>query len=507
MSHVQVFYLMLSFGRMTGSETGAFFNGFGLAALTRETRWLIVILTAHSILWVTAPLIGFASPPLDVVENLFWGREWLLGTYKHPPLQAWLTEIAWQIGGLAAVYLLPQLCVMATAIALFLFGRDIDNRQTGFCAALIYLLSFYATIASPEFNANILSTPFWAFSSYCLWLILAAKGRPASTLPWYGLCLSIALAFYSKYSVIFLLCGLSYATLLSPFGRQMFLHSRLYLAIAATLLLCLPNLIWLVQHDFQPFYYAAARAENLTGIDRLINPFKFFVGVTLAFAIPLLLLALSGARIRETGIGKPDRLFVYIMAFGPLLTMMFVALAGGTGIKSMWGSSAAVWLPLVLSLHLTKPAKWRFFNAGRIMAILLFFVLPAAVLGYSKYSEATPYPQRTAWPGAALAKASLSGWQKHSPDLPEIIIGSTWEAGLIAHFLPNRPMVLEDGDFQKSPWVVPAAVQEKGALVVWTGANSPIAAFAPFDAHGAVPLLHKGRETEFHWAVLKPVRD
>ncbi len=187
--------------------------------------------------------------------------------------------------------------------------------------------------------------------------------------------------------------------------------------------------------------------------------------------------------------------------------MMFVALAGGTGIKSMWGSSAAVWLPLVLSLHLTKPAKWRFFNAGRIMAILLFFVLPAAVLGYSKHSEATPYPQRTAWPGAALAKASLSGWQKHSPDLPEIIIGSTWEAGLIAHFLPNRPMVLEDGDFQKSPWVVPAAVQEKGALVVWTGANSPIAAFAPFDAHGAVPLLHKGRETEFHWAVLKPVRD
>ena len=87
--HVIVFLLKSLFKRPTLSANGR------SPYFAREARWLMVILAAHVTLWIVAPLIGFSSPPLDVVENLSWGREWVLGTYKHPPLQAWLTEIAW----------------------------------------------------------------------------------------------------------------------------------------------------------------------------------------------------------------------------------------------------------------------------------------------------------------------------------------------------------------------------------------------------------------------------
>ncbi len=470
----------------------------------REARWLMVILAAHVTLWIVAPLIGFSSPPLDVVENLSWGREWVLGTYKHPPLQAWLTEIAWQIGGFLAIYALSQLCVVATATALFLLGRDIHSRPIGLNAALIYILSFYATIASPEFNANLLSAPFWAFSSYCLWIILTSQDQSTLLKPWLGLALCLALAFYSKYSVAFLLCGLLFAVLFFPRGWKVFGQPKLYLAMALTIFLCLPNLIWLMNHDFQPFHYALSRSEALTGIDLFINPAKFFVGLLLAFALPILLLVISGARLRAAPVEKAHQVFIYALALGPIMTMALMAFLSGNGVKSMWGSSAATLIPLAIALHLTEPKQWRFFNAGRVLVIGVFLALPVAVASYSRYSESTPYPQRTAWRGAMLARASLSGWEKQSHVLPEIIIGPTWEAGLVAQFMPNRPMVLVDGDYTKSPWVSPTTVRKRGALLVWAGAKDKFISFAPFDARGTMPLWHKGRKTEFHWAVVKP---
>jgi 4-amino-4-deoxy-L-arabinose transferase-like glycosyltransferase len=475
--------------------------------LARETRWLMVTLAAHVFLWTLAPLTSFSSPPLDVVENLSWGREWVLGTYKHPPLQAWLTEIAWQTAGFMGVYALSPLCVVATATALFLLGRDIHSRQLGLCAALIYILSFYATIASPEFNANLLSTPFWAFSSYCLWIILISQDQPLSLKPFLGLALCVAFAFYSKYSVVFLLFGLLYAVLFFPSGWKIFRQPKLYLAIAMTISLCLPNLIWLMHHDFQPFYYALARSEALIGIDRLINPVKFFGGILLAFTVPILLLVLSGARFCAASVEKAHQIFIYTLAVGPIMTMAVFGFLGGNGLKSMWGSSATALIPLALALHLTEPKKWRFFNAGRVLFVVIFLALPVAVAAYSRYSEKTPYPQRTAWRGATLANASLAEWSRHSDAPPDIIVGPTWEAGLVALFAPNRPMVLEDGDYSKSPWVLPTTISERGALVVWTGAEDKFSRFAPFTARGSMPLWHKGRQTQFHWAVLKPLAE
>ena len=70
------------------------FERLSVRYLGRNESWFILIAALHFIFWTAGPSLGFSSPPLDVIENRFWGSEWLIGTYKHPPLQAWLTQIS-----------------------------------------------------------------------------------------------------------------------------------------------------------------------------------------------------------------------------------------------------------------------------------------------------------------------------------------------------------------------------------------------------------------------------
>ncbi|HUS96229.1 MAG TPA: hypothetical protein VMX97_05780, partial [Hyphomicrobiaceae bacterium] len=44
------------------------------------------------IIWTLVPALSNHAPPIDVVEGYMWGREWVIGTYKHPALPSWVLE-------------------------------------------------------------------------------------------------------------------------------------------------------------------------------------------------------------------------------------------------------------------------------------------------------------------------------------------------------------------------------------------------------------------------------
>ena len=496
------------------SSSKFIFERLSARDLRRNESWFILIAALHFIVWTAAPSLGFSSPPLDVIENRFWGNEWLIGTYKHPPLQAWLTQISYQFGGVSAIYAMSQIFVIATAAALFLLGRDMSDPQTGLLAASIYFFCYYATVPTPEFNANIVSAPFWAFSGYFLWQLIT-RGEAAGPSMWLGLSLSVALAFYAKYSVLFLVIGLLFATLTQPNGRALFKSIKIYACTVSTTALCLPNIIWLIKNDLQPLYYAASRAEPLVGLSHLTNPLNFVISVGLAFLLPVLLLSLAGAKFVKHNIDQLKYRFINCLAFIPLLAMIVLSVITGTGLKSMWGASAAVWVALLIAFHSTSIWQMPHLSRALRVAVFLFLLMPIVVGGYSVYSAGTTWPQRTAWPGARITSTVLDAWQTHRSDAPKVIIGSTFEAGLIAHFSPDNPTVLTDGSFAKSPWVTLKMINDNGALLVWTGADGHLPyphdivdiEVAPFQATGKIPIVHKGKSIFFHWAILAPERE
>ena len=74
--------------------------------------WLAALVQA--LLWTLVPSLFYAGPPGDVANVLAVGHEFQLGTYLGPPLAFWLAEIVFAVAGMFGVYVLSQVCVVAT---------------------------------------------------------------------------------------------------------------------------------------------------------------------------------------------------------------------------------------------------------------------------------------------------------------------------------------------------------------------------------------------------------
>src|SRR5271168_2819822 len=65
--------------------------------IDRAKAWVVatparlfwVFAATHLALWTIIPTLVSPNAPLDVIEGYAWGHEWLIGTHKHPPMQAW----------------------------------------------------------------------------------------------------------------------------------------------------------------------------------------------------------------------------------------------------------------------------------------------------------------------------------------------------------------------------------------------------------------------------------
>ena len=71
------------------------------------------------------------NPPLDAVEWVAWGGHWQAGCHKHPPLAAWLAELASILthGSFAGPHLVGYLCVALALWCASRVARDILPPQ------------------------------------------------------------------------------------------------------------------------------------------------------------------------------------------------------------------------------------------------------------------------------------------------------------------------------------------------------------------------------------------
>ena len=120
----------------------------------------------HLVLWTAIPSLVSPNMPLDVIEGYAWGKEWLIGTHKHPPMQAWILETLFQATGRSrwVPYLASQLCIITAFWAVWQTGRRIAGEKAGLIGAMLLEGIIYYNFTSPEFNPNVLQIPFWALA-------------------------------------------------------------------------------------------------------------------------------------------------------------------------------------------------------------------------------------------------------------------------------------------------------------------------------------------------------
>src|SRR3954454_2429280 len=79
---------------------------------------------SQAVLWTLLPTLFYSAPPGELPIVLAVGHEFQLGSDRGPPLAFWLAETAYRLGGMAGVYLLSQVCVVATLMGIFALGRS-----------------------------------------------------------------------------------------------------------------------------------------------------------------------------------------------------------------------------------------------------------------------------------------------------------------------------------------------------------------------------------------------
>jgi hypothetical protein len=148
-------------------------------------------------------------------------------------------------------------------------------------------------------------------------------------------------------------------------------------------------------------------------------------------------------------------------------------------------------------------ALWAVIFAG----LAIGFVLNYSVLPYydGRYRTAL-------YPGDKLAAELSQRFRAETGKPLAYVIGGMWIGGNVAHYAPEQPRVLIDGNPRHAPWIDMADLKAHGAVVVWSigdHAEMPpqyaaVAKDAIVQRPLHIPFRATDRELTVGWAILPP---
>lgn len=464
-----------------------------------SNAWFYVFIFTHLFVWTLLPTLLRYTLPLDAVEGTTWGQHFCLGYDKNPFLNAWLTELAVQLGGKSAwmVYGLGQLCVVTTFWAVWKLGKQLLHPAYALIAVMLLEGITSYNIDSIDFNDNVLQLALWALIILSFYLAVHYK----RTVYWILVGLFSGLALMAKYFVAILFIFILLFPIISPQARKSLSCRKLLLAFLVFLLVILPHTIWLTFHHFITAKYALFRTyTSITWINHFKFVWLFGTSYLFAFILPFLLFATLwlGKKSKKEIIAEKkalsasDRQFLLWFGIGPFCLVLLLSLTTGMALHSGWGQPLTSLWGLILVAYIQPSLTKK--NFYRFLAIFLGLF----AIGIAGYTFVTLYHETDSanYPGPVIAKRITQIWheQYHSP--LHYIIGPRFTAGVASFYSLDRPSVYIDADAQASPWINERNLKEKGAMIIWDADNgSPL---PPEWKQRFLPLLNAHVET-FPW--------
>jgi 4-amino-4-deoxy-L-arabinose transferase-like glycosyltransferase len=478
-------------------------------------------LALHFAVWTALPTLLYANLPLDLIEALTYGREWVLGSDKLPPLPWWLVEIMYRVFGAdAAYYALAEVVVIAAFALVYATARPLVGPLRALVAVLIIDGLHYFQYTAVKFNHDVIQLPFWALAGFAFHAAL----RRGHIGRWLLLGVAFGGALWAKYFVVVLAAPYLLFLLFDRDARPALRTPGPWLGVALALIIASPHVVWLFQNDFAPFAYVDARSAPASHWwDYIWHPAFFAVG-QFFFLLPALAIAAmfvwpqpaenAAARL-PFGADAFDRRIVTLLAFGPAAAMLALIAMSGRGAITMWGYPLWLFCGLWIVLFVPRPL-----DAARLTRIVIAWSAVFAALALAFTADYTVLPlidhryRAAFFPGDTLAETMTARFHDATGGKQlRYVVGSMWLAGNLAHYSPDQPHVLIDGLPRRSPWIDLADMRAKGAVLVWETGDfqklpAQFAALSP-NAKVGTPLTLPARRfgntlEHIGWAILMP---
>jgi 4-amino-4-deoxy-L-arabinose transferase-like glycosyltransferase len=489
-----------------------------IRARPRLVVWLVVLLQAA--LWLALPVLLYRSPPGELATVLAFGREYQVGTWFGPPLAFWLADIAFRAVGnhMFGVYLLAQLCAVATFWTFYQLARAIVGGQQAVLAVLLSMTVVAFSSPGVEFGPLVLARPLWALLLLHSWQIIGQNRRSA----WFAWSIEAGLLLLTTSAAIgllLLIVGFAVATVR---GRRTLMSLDPLYSLLVIVVLALPWLIWIVRADVltMPPWPAI---DDLSA--RALHWGSLLGGLVLAMAGIVLLVVLNSgwfARNAEEApiIYRPPvdplaRQFVYCFAIAPALLGSLIAgvfnlehISGGAGVALLMSGLAAIVATGDL-VYLRRQRLLRSVWAAAIAAPAFVAIAATLFLPWTGSNEV-----QTSLPAKAIAHFFGDSFERRTNQRLRAVAGDPQLASFIT-MDAGRPHLLLDATPERTPWLSVAKFNETGGVVVWrasdtSGAPPPellqrfpglvpeVPRAFEWLVNGRQPLLRVG------WAIVRP---
>src|ERR1700754_3076794 len=473
-----------------------------IRARPRLVVWIVVLIQAA--LWLGLPMLLYRSPPGDLAMVVAFGREYQVGTSLGPPLAFWLADIAFRAVGnhMFGVYLLAQVCAVATFMTLYQLSRAIVGGQQAVLAVLLTMTVTAFSWPGVEFGPLVLARPLWALLLLHSWQLIG-QGRRQAWFAWSIEAGLLLLTTPAAIGLLLLICGFTLAT---QRGRRTLMSFDALFALLVIVVLTLPYLIWLIRADA----WALPPWPGIADLSsRALHWGALFGGLLLAISGIVLLTVLNTGWFARNAEDAPiiyrppvDRLardYVYFFAIVPTLAGSLIAglfnldrVAAGAGIALMM-SGLAVIVAAGGLIKLRQQRVLRTVWAGVIVAPALLVVAATVFLPWTGSNEVA-----TSLPAGGIARFFGDSFERRTNQRLPAVTGDPQLATLIS-LDAGRPRLFLDAAPDRTPWLSLAKFNETGGVVVWRAADT--VGTPPPDIAQRFPGLVPEVPRAFEWMV------
>lgn len=450
------------------------FRAFLVACAVRpEARlWLVIqFAILHAVLW-TFILINLKAAQdvhMDVAEAWGWGRKFLWGYGKHPPLSGWVAGLWFTAFPAAdwATYALAMATVSIGMVLCWLIAlRVVDARRAFLVVVMIALYPIF-NFKGFKYNPDLLQLV--TLPLLVLAYLNAFEKRSWQSGIWLGL--AGALALMTKYWVLTMIGAIGLAALIHP-DRMRFLSSLApWVAIATMVAAMIPHIVWLADAHFVPLTYAGDTysLQDKSQVHQLVAGYVLhnFALLALPAALAALAMALvppwgklllraplrivtrAWSRGANAGVNVSQALNVWIIqlivAFGPPLG----ALVFSIYMKTDWGISLFFLVPLALvAIPTLRVQSAALFNIAAIWLVLSAATLAASPLIAAREMETNAGNTATYGARSELARKLTQEWHMRFASRWAVVAGTMESIQPMVFYSPDHPAAFTPNE----PW-------------------------------------------------------